>query len=283
MKTGLRLRNLSRDVAQALKISVELGVEGIQIHPDEANLYGATDDELLAFKARVEDAGLAIVSSNSGPNLVDPALIETSLEQFQKLFHAAALMGYRLVTGEVKTLGPGQSVEDGWRRCVENVRRVCETADREGAVFCLEPWPPNLVRTTEDLERLIEAVDNPRMRVNLDGGNLWGAGSDSVEAARRLGPLVAHVHVKDWDRRLGPETKMYQPAVIEAKPSFQPVLGETVLGEGQVDWAAIIGELRRAGYDGWLVLERNRSDDRASDARKGLERLGRILADVREV
>lgn len=280
MRIGIRSWNVSRDLDEALRVCSQLGVEGIQIHPDEANLYEATDAELLAFRDRVESSGLTIASSNSGPNLVDPAVSGESLDRFAKLFHAAAVAGYRLVTGEVKMLGPGQSVEDGWRRCIENVRRVCELADREGAVFCLEPWPPNLVRTTEDMERLIEAVGSPRMRVNLDGGNLWGAGSDSVDAARRLGPLVAHVHVKDWDRRLGPETKMFQPAAGQTELTFRPILGETVLSDGEVDWPAILRELRGAGYDGWLILERNRSQDREGDARTGVDRLRRMVVEL---
>ncbi|OPZ07978.1 MAG: Inosose dehydratase [candidate division BRC1 bacterium ADurb.BinA364] len=144
-------------------------------------------------------------------------------------------------------------------------------------VFCLEPWPPNLVRTDDDLLRMLDAVGDARMRVNFDGGNLWGAGCDSVAAARRLAPLVGHVHVKDWDRSAAPETPMWQPGPGDGPKPPNPVRGEVVLGEGEVDWPEILRILRGAGYDGWLVVERNSSKTREDDARIAVARLKSML------
>ncbi|MCX7013253.1 MAG: sugar phosphate isomerase/epimerase [Candidatus Sumerlaeota bacterium] len=256
MKLGIRSICVSKDFVEAMRISKEAGLDGIQIASGEARMYEASDAELLAFKKRVNDAGLEIASSSAGPNLVNPAAAEKSLEQMQKLIHAAAVMGYGIVTGEVKALPAGMAPEEGWKSCVATVKRVCEMCDREGVVYGVEPGGNCLVRTTDDLERLLREVGHPRLAVNFDGGNLWHAGSDALEAARRLAQHIRHVHTKDWSRAEGKEM---------------------ALGDGEVDYAAILRVLRKAGYDGWLVIERERTADPESDTIKAAARLKGIL------
>jgi sugar phosphate isomerase/epimerase len=256
MKLGVRSICVSKDFEEAMAISVKAGLEGIQITAREANIFQATDDELLAFKARVESAGLAVASSGAGPNLVDPTVRDDSLAKFKKIVHAAAVMGHGLVSAEVKALPEGLAPEDGWESCIANVRAVCEMAGSEGVDLCIEPGGPCLVSTTEDLERIIEAVDHDRLRVNFDGGNLWNAGSDSVDAARRLASRVSHVHIKDWSRATG---------------------REMALGAGEVDYTAILSILRDSGYSGWLVIERERSESPEADTISAAARLRRIV------
>lgn len=261
MEIGLRSWCVSRDFDEVIAVCNELDVKGVQIHPVEARLYESTDDELRAFRDRAEDAGLTIISSNTGPNLVDPAVRDESLLLYEKLIHAAAVMGHCKITGESKALGEGQSIEDGWEKFLANLRTVLDMCEAEGVDFCLEVWPPNLVTTIEHTERALAAVTSPRLFVNLDTGNMTGGGSDAVEAARRLGPRVAHVHAKDWNRASGSHVKE----------------GERLLGDGDVDFAGVIRELDAAGYDGWLVIERIRATDRVNDARVAVKRLRGIL------
>jgi len=259
MRIGIRSVCLSKNLEHSLALSKKAGLEGVQVSPTEARVYEASDKDLLAFRQRVKEAGLEIASLSAGPNLVNPALSEKSVSQFQQLLHAAAVLGGLPLTGEVKALPQGLSPEEGWKTCIENVRNVCETAQREGVDFCVEPGASCLVRTTEDLARLIAGVDHPRLRINFDGGNLWSAGSDCVEAARRLGRDVGHVHIKDWSRSAGKET---------------------ALGEGDVDYEATVRELRKAGYDGWLVIERERTSDPEADTLKAARRLREILSQL---
>ena len=52
---------------------------------------------------------------------------------------------------------------------------------------------------------------------------------------------------------------------------------ETVLGEGDVDFPALIRVYREAGFDGWLCIERERSDRAADDVRRSKVFLDQIL------
>ena len=257
MKIGVRSVCVSRDFGEALSICSEAGLDGIQVAVPEGNLLEATDEELLAFKAHVEASGLEIASSSAGPKLANPAVSDDSVAKFARILHAAAVVGHRIVTGEVKNLPEGVSPEVGWETCIANVRKVCEHAESEGVCFGVEPGPYCLVSTTEDVERLLSEVGSDSLRVNYDGGNLWAGGSDATDAVKRLGPKTVHVHVKDYSRALGKET---------------------ALGDGDVDYATVIRELRAVGYDGWLVIERERTEDPEADLRKAVSRLREILS-----
>lgn len=256
MKLGVRSRCVSKDFEEAMAITRAVGLDGIQVTSGESGALESSDEELLAFKAKVEAAGLEVASGGAGPNLTNPETVEEVQSQFEKIIHAAAVLGHRVITGESKALLEGVSVEDAWNTCIDNVRAICEIAEREDVLFCVEPGGPCLVRTTEDLEVLLAAVDHRRLKINFDGGNLWNAGSDSVDAARRLAPHIAHVHIKDWSHN--PE-------------------GETALGDGEVDYRAILEILRDTGYNGWLVIEREVTEDAEADTRNAADRLKALV------
>src|SRR5205085_1495227 len=70
--------------------------------------------------------------------------------------------------------------------------------------------------------------------VCLDTGNPLSVGQEPVEAARRLGPLIRHVHLKDYTVHFAPEG--YR-------------LVRCAAGEGCVDFPAILEIVRASGHD----------------------------------
>jgi inosose dehydratase len=77
------------------------------------------------------------------------------------------------------------------------------------------------------------------------------AGGDAVDMLRKHVKRVCHVHCKD-----------VRPDVIKLARNrnwsfLESVINGafTVPGDGAVDFPALIGILREAGYEGWLVVE----------------------------
>ena len=64
---------------------------------------------------------------------------------------------------------------------------------------------------------------------------------------------IAHTHVKDVDSGLARQVQGGRLSYTEAVRAgmYRPV------GQGDVDFAAIVEHLGRRGYDGWYVLEQD--------------------------
>lgn len=122
------------------------------------------------------------------------------------------------------------------------------------------------VETAEEADRLLELTD---VSICLDTGHLLLAGGDPVAAVRRWGDRIRQVHVKDADLTA-------HTAVRESGGDLAEVVragGFCAVGDGDVDVLGVLAALRRAGYEGWLVVEQ--------DAPARGQNLERILADQR--
>ena len=128
-----------------------------------------------------------------------------------------------------------------------------------GIYFCFETGqetPVTLLRTIERLGR-----DN--LGINLDTANLILYGkANPVDALDVFGRYVRGVHAKD---------------------GFYPTSGdelgkEVPLGEGKVDFPALLARLKEIGYTGALTIEREiTGQQQAEDIRQGVEYLRSII------
>ncbi|GIH61371.1 sugar phosphate isomerase/epimerase family protein [Microbispora siamensis] len=126
------------------------------------------------------------------------------------------------------------------------------------------------VETPEEVERLLDLTD---VSLCLDTGHLWLAGGNPVAAIRDWSSRIRQVHVKDASRDVLARIRASGGDLwdLVAAGGFPP------LGQGDLDLPAVLAELRRSGYEGWIVIEQDVPAFRASDA----EALARAVADQR--
>ena len=121
---------------------------------------------------------------------------------------------------------------------------------------------------TADLLRLtLDELRSPSLKVNFDPANmlLYDMG-DPIRAVEILGPDIRSVHVKDARR-----------------PNVAGPLGRgSALGEGEVDIKRFVQALKKIGYTGPLIIEREVGDQagRLRDVARGLASCG-LLEDER--
>lgn len=119
---------------------------------------------------------------------------------------------------------------------VDNLRRLAPTADRQRVYVALETQDDVTV-DGEAAARLLADVGSDWVCLNLDAANmLYWQGTDPLSEINQLAPHIRHVHVKD---KVGGKGKY----------DFPPV------GQGEIDWSAILRALFAAGFDGPLVLD----------------------------
>ena len=119
--------------------------------------------------------------------------------------------------------------------------------------------------TAQLLRRTLDELKSPSLKVNFDPANmlLYDMG-DPIRAVEILGPDIRSVHVKDaW------------------RPKAAGQWGREVsLGEGEVDIKRFVLALKKIGYKGPLIVEREVGDQagRLRDVARGLDFLRGCLA-----
>lgn len=171
----------------------------------------------------------------------------------------AALLG----VGDVVTHAgfiPENPSDPDYAGLLSSLRYISRQLDKNGQRFLFETGqetPVTLLRTIQD-------TGAGNLYINLDPANLIMYGkANPVDAMRVFGRYVRGVHAKDG---------LY--------PTDGRSLGkETPLGEGLVDFVALLNMLKQAGYDGALTIEREISGpQQRNDIAKASDLLRSILA-----
>ncbi|MFN3650419.1 MAG: sugar phosphate isomerase/epimerase family protein [Armatimonadota bacterium] len=146
------------------------------------------------------------------------------------------------------------------RPFLDTLGQAAALAQEKGVTLCFETGQ----ETADLLRRTLDDLQCRNLKINFDPANmlLYDMG-DPIRAVEILGPDIASVHCKDARR-----------------PTSPGDWGEEVpLGEGQVGMAEFVQALKRVGYTGPLVIEREVGDQeaRVRDCAHGLRVLREIL------
>lgn len=132
-------------------------------------------------------------------------------------------------------LAEGVSREQALTTLADNLRKSAEAFAPLGiGVLCeaINPldMPGFLINTPEHLLELLERVDHPNCRAQLDLYHMARQELDIAAGIRLLGQRIGHVQFADCPGRGAP-------------------------GSGQVAFAPLLEALQAVGYDGWLAAE----------------------------
>lgn len=140
---------------------------------------------------------------------------------------------------------------DGVARGAHTIAR--RVRDETGLRTVFHHHCATFVETPAEIDELMTRTDPEVLGLCLDTGHAAFGGGDPLAIARRWRDRIWHVHLKDCDpalkARAAAEQWDYQRSVREG------IFCE--LGRGDVDFPAVISELREAGYNGWLVVEQD--------------------------
>lgn len=140
---------------------------------------------------------------------------------------------------------------DEYRQFSETLNRVGEIALRHGVSACFHSHVGSVIETKAEIERLWAAVDSSLVFMGPDTGHLAWAGVDVVAFFREYATSIRTLHIKDIDPHVLAEgrEKRWDYATFSSKGIF------TELGQGFVDFPALLRILDGIGYSGWLTVE----------------------------
>ncbi len=241
-----------RSPDEQLALASAAGFAGLElvISPDGPLRLGTPPAEFRRLATRARDLNLLVAglatAAFSDFNYASPALADRrrALDLTRYLLDAAAAAGagailvVPAVVGKVSEARPRVTYADALHRTVEALSTLRHAAEACAVTIAVENvWNRFLLSPLEAAD-LIDRVNSPHVGWYLDTGNVMAFGypQDWIET---LGGRLARVHIKDFD---------------VAKPGWT---GFCPLGEGSVDWPAVLKSLDAVGYNGPLTYEGN--------------------------
>ena len=184
----------------------------------------------------------------------------------------APLMRHDVCYTLTKT-GAGRSFDMMLPTLAANTRAVAEYGASIGIATCTENHG-RIAKSSDRLERLFNAVAHDNYGLLLDFGNFVGAAEDPAQAVTRLAPYAVHAHAKDLKISMEPN---------EEHPHLSPsgvYTARVAVGDGVVPVKRCLRILKSAGYDGYVSIEYEGSEDCITAIARAHEVLKGYLAEL---
>jgi len=130
------------------------------------------------------------------------------------------------------------------KRSYEQIIEVAEAYEIDITIEIHGYFTNNIDR----LGQMLEFVDSPRLRLNLDTGNSFIAGGNPVDFAKRFAKKVSHVHIKDVSRELAEKCRGNDTGIAMSHSA----IGDGVNAENIRQTLDI---LHQSGFNGPISME----------------------------
>ena len=141
-----------------------------------------------------------------------------------------------------------------WAAFGAGAMRVAQAVrDETGLRTVFHHHGAGFVETPQELDRLLRQTDPDLLGLCLDTGHLRFGGGDPLAAIAQYGPRIWHVHFKDYSPRVAEQGARQEWDYFDAVR--HGVFCE--LGQGDVDFPAVVRALQEMDYGGWIVVEQD--------------------------
>jgi sugar phosphate isomerase/epimerase len=191
---------------------------------------------------------MAAVSGTFNMIHPDPAKRQDGLRRLRELARACRALGTGVITLCTGTRDadnmwrrhPDNDSPAAWRDLVAAVRAALDMTADTGVALAFEPEVANVIDSAPKARRLLDEIGSPRLKVVMDGANLFHAGELERmheildEAFALLGRDIVIAHAKDLSR--------------------DGEAGHEAAGEGVLDYDRYLRLLRAHDFHGSLIL-----------------------------
>ncbi|NLF31325.1 MAG: sugar phosphate isomerase/epimerase [Planctomycetes bacterium] len=208
----------------------EIGYEGIELW-----FRDWIDVDLL--KRQTEASGLAVVGAHFPFNRMREGMKD--IARYMKTLGCTDVA--------VPAVRPRPTSSDDWKRRIGEVAAIADRCAELGmrlSYHCHFDEFDDRVDGGEAFEYIFATLGPERLKLELDTYFAAARGKDVAALLRRFAGRVPLLHVKDW------------AAGTRESPT------DTVVGEGVIDWPAVLPEAARAGVE-WCIVEQTTDPDDA--------------------
>lgn len=230
------------DTENLLKEIAALGYDAAELwEPTGSHLIYSLDGAKI-IKKMANDLGLDI------PVYCIGGWRNSDVDGMEKAYLFAKALGASVITGCMPKDDSDKAID-----------KMDELGEKYGIYFAIENHPVPSFSNPADVKAVIEA-HSKWVGANLDTGIYIKDGYDPIEAAKMFGDKLYHVHFKD------------------SKPG---VRGCFPIGDGELDYPAVIKHLVDTGYDRMLSVEFEFHSDPTPGMKISIERIKKVLEDLK--
>lgn len=226
-------------------VQFDLNCAGLPSMPDEIVVA-----EAQAIATALAQRSIAMSAVSGTFNMIHPDVNEreAGLRKLDILAGACRHLGTNVITlctGTRSTHSmwqrhPDNDTLDAWRDLLASMTRAAAIAEQHDVTMAFEPEVNNTVDSAQKARRLIDEIGSPRIKVVMDGANIFHAGELPMmrdilkQAFDLLGNDIALAHAKDLDH--------------------DGDAGHLPAGQGKLDYALYLALLRQSNYAGAMIL-----------------------------
>ncbi len=218
----------------------QAGIRWMEIRfVDGRNVTTLTEEEAIGVKERLDKAGIGVsaIASPLGKYAID-ADFEPHLELLRHTIRLARIFQTRMIRMFSFYAPEGCSEAEHGAQALDRLRRMVAEVNDEEVLLVHENEAGIYGHTADNCVWLKEQIASEQFTLAYDPANfVWGEGiiDNVAQCWPKMRPYVTHIHIKDW--KLGSR-------------DIGSLAGD---GDGQIE--ALIAELARLGYEGFLTLE----------------------------
>ncbi|MEQ8881583.1 MAG: sugar phosphate isomerase/epimerase family protein [Cyclobacteriaceae bacterium] len=206
VSTWLWTSPFSTETTQLFRKIKDMGYDLVEIPVENPDII-----DTAKVKKALKDLDLdCVVCGAFGPTRDltndDPAIVKQGMDYIESCFQICNDLGTSFLAGPMYSavgkarLLPEDQKKIEWNRAVDNLRKVCDSAQTKGLEIALEPlnrFETDLINRTEDVVRLINDINHPAAKILLDGFHM-NIEEPSIEKAIKLaGDKLIHVQVSE--------------------------------------------------------------------------------------
>jgi len=263
----------------AVKKAHEIGLSAVEFTAFPAE---CADKKSLAeeIRSEAEKYNMVIPCYAVGANMVLETKDEDDAE-YEKIcreLDIAKILGAKVFRHDASFKLPTwcKSFYQALPKMADNIRRITEYGEKLGIKTTIENHG-FICQDSTRVEQIVAAVNHPNFGLLVDMGNFMCVDENSALAVSRCAPYAFHVHAKDFYFHPFDTDENIEGCFKTRACNY---LKGSVIGEGVVPVKQCLSILQRAGYDGFLGIEFEGSEDCIDAISKGFNNLNRYLEEL---
>lgn len=245
---------LNYSIEETIARIAGLGYGGLELLADVPHAWpaGLLPERKQAIRECLDKHGLAIANINAfmmnavadprqpywHPSWIEPDRNYRAIRREhtkRALQLAKDLGGPSIQTEPGGPLAPGQSWQAAADIFYDELMPCVELAERLEVFLLIEPEPGLMIETFEQYLEFAGRVNSPWLGLNFDIGHAFCMGQEPQAWIARMAPHTRHYHIED----------------IAATRKH----AHLIPGHGAIDFAAVLREIAKTDYPGWITVE----------------------------